>query len=442
LLSCSLLPLPAQAQFAQQGHPADKTAVGVVVGDPNRQGVNKREETMRLSNQANVSVRFSAAIIIGLAALAGFARSGWSQIVINTIQDLQNINSNLSGDYALGGDIDASGFNFIPIGSRPTGGDSLFTGTLDGRGHTISSLTINSSRCGGLFSALGGEVKGINLANTNVNVPDSQCGIAGGLAAYSQGTIQNSNVSGTVIGFFLGGGLVGENAGTITQSFADVSVAAAVAGGLVGQNSGGAPPFPGTIVQSYATGSVTGTGAGQISGVGGLVGHNFAVITQSYAMGNVAGASSNLVGGLVGANDDGQVTQTYATGAVSGGLGSSIGGLIGASFGTATTNYSYWDIQTSGQTESAGGTGLTTAQFQSGNLPLGFDPTVWLAPRRKYPELRWQFVFAGTPGAINCISQSISALGQQFDGLAGAAAALGYSSVVDLQKAVVGYCGG
>ena len=92
------------------------------------------------------------------------------------------------------------------------------------------------------------------------------------------GTIQNSHVSGTVIGY-VAGGLVGDNAGTITQSSANVSVFSAEGGGLVGQNSGGAPPFPGTIAQSYATGPVTGTVSQISAGVGGLVGHNLAVIT-------------------------------------------------------------------------------------------------------------------------------------------------------------------
>jgi DNA-binding beta-propeller fold protein YncE len=51
-------------------------------------------------------------------------------------------------------------------------------------------------------------------------------------------------------------------------------------------------------------------------------------------------------------------------------------------------------------------------------------------------------VFAGTPGQANCIGQSVSALAQQYGGETAAAAALGYSSVLDLEKAIVDYCGG
>jgi hypothetical protein len=45
--------------------------------------------------------------------------------------------------------------------------------------------------------------------------------------------------------------------------------------------------------------------------------------------------------------------------------------------------------------------------------------------------------FAGIPGTANCRGQSVSALAQQYGGLAAAAAALGYSSVQVLQNAIV-----
>jgi acid phosphatase (class A) len=51
-------------------------------------------------------------------------------------------------------------------------------------------------------------------------------------------------------------------------------------------------------------------------------------------------------------------------------------------------------------------------------------------------------MFAGTPGRPNCSGQSVSALAQQFGGLNGAAAALGYSDVSALQNAITQFCGG
>ena len=48
--------------------------------------------------------------------------------------------------------------------------------------------------------------------------------------------------------------------------------------------------------------------------------------------------------------------------------------------------------------------------------------------------------FAGTPGRANCIGKSVSALAQQYGGLANAAATLGYSTVLVLQNAIARYC--
>lgn len=53
------------------------------------------------------------------------------------------------------------------------------------------------------------------------------------------------------------------------------------------------------------------------------------------------------------------------------------------------TQAASWDTQASFQSTSAGGTGETTAQLQSGTLPVGFDPTVWAAKPGIYPYLVW-----------------------------------------------------
>ena len=60
--------------------------------------------------------------------------------------DLQGINGNLSGLYALGSNIDATassswnaGAGFAPLGQPGAG----FSGTFDGLDHTICKLTTN-----------------------------------------------------------------------------------------------------------------------------------------------------------------------------------------------------------------------------------------------------------------------------------------------------------
>jgi hypothetical protein len=104
------------------------------------------------------------------------------------------------------------------------------------------------------------------------------------------------------------------------------------------------------------------------------------VIRASYAAGQVT-CGSLSAGGLVGTLD-GKVEQSYATGLVAVG-----GGLIGVKNSGGRIIASYWDTEASGQTESAGGKGLTTAQLKSG-LPAGFDPTIWgIIPGVSYPYL-------------------------------------------------------
>lgn len=57
-------------------------------------------------------------------------------------------------------------------------------------------------------------------------------------------------------------------------------------------------------------------------------------------------------------------------------------------------------------------------------------------------ELTASGTFNGVPGMANCAGQSISFLAKGFGGVAHAATALGFASVMDLQNAVVAHCAG
>ncbi|MEY9633384.1 VCBS repeat-containing protein [Bradyrhizobium japonicum] len=271
-------------------------------------------------------------------------------ILINNINDLQAIQNNLSGYYVLGANIDAAGFSFASIGSAA----SPFTGIFDGQGHTISNLTIHNviNTDAGLFGDIGttGTVSNVGLINESV-------------------TSSYSNV----------GGLVGTNFGTVSQSYVTGNVSGAtLVGALVGFNGAS-----GSIARAYATG----TANGQIAG--GLVGVNDGAISDSYATGSVNYFRVSLeAGGLVGLNG-GSITQSYATGLVGLSGGFVFGGLVAVEVAGSVT-VSYWDTETTGRSISGGGTGLTTAELQSGVLPAGFDPTVWSDIAGQFPELRWQ----------------------------------------------------
>jgi filamentous hemagglutinin family protein len=350
--------------------------------------------------------------------------AGNAYTVINTLgaagsttgADLQGINGNLSGYYALGSNIDAtatsswnSGAGFTPIGNS----SMQFAGSFNGLGHTISNLSINlpSADFLGLFGYTGTGAVIQNVGLVGGSVSGSQ-GV-GGLVGVNNGTVSNSYATGSMSGFAFVGGLVGYSSGSVTDSYATGSVSGTVyVGGLVGQNNN-----TGIISNSYATGSVSGTSSsdyvgglvgitfgpvsnsyatGSVSGfygVGGLVGYNNGTynsgsVTDSYATGSVSGSSN--VGGLVGYNTS-PVSNSYATGSVSG--TSSVGGLVGYNGGTV--NNSFWDTSTSGQTTSAGGTGLTTSQMQTASSFTGFNFTTTPSA----PGNNW--VIVDTDGTLN-----------------------------------------
>ena len=234
-------------------------------------------------------------------------------------------------------------------GWTPIGGQ--FTTMFDGNDNTITNLRIcrNDVRSVGLFGQIGagGMVRDLMLVDATVaytgasdNINSANTGL---LAGQSNGTIVAVGVSGSASsvtgGSGLGnrvGGLVGQNQGTITASYATIATVssgtgdASLIGGLVGANRTGS-----MITASYASGTVDGgTSTAGFSNVGGLVGNNTGTITASYATATANGASGEVdtVGGLVGQNQ-GTITASYATGTANGNGTSSradsVGGLAG-----------------------------------------------------------------------------------------------------------------
>jgi uncharacterized repeat protein (TIGR02543 family) len=188
------------------------------------------------------------------------------------------------------------------------------------------------------------------------------------------------------------GGLFGYLGGRITRlGVEDASITGFTsAGALVGWNDG-------IVDNSYSSG-------GMVHGnsvVGGLVGGNtHGSVTNSYTTSSVSG--HDRVGGLVGENTlQSTMSNSYATGSVSG--ISSVGGLVGRNEGTAGN--CFWDVQTSGQPTSAGGTEETTAEMKniatfSGagwNIVAVANPStrnsayIWnIVDGQTYPFLSWQ----------------------------------------------------
>ncbi|MEN6425562.1 MAG: GLUG motif-containing protein [Phycisphaerales bacterium] len=257
-----------------------------------------------------------------------------------------------------------------------------FTGVFDGNHHAISHVVIQGVGYLGLFGQLGegttttgAEVKDLGVLDVNITGSGGEvaalvgcCGLTNTLFDLQWAVIARCHSTGVV----RGGG----------------------AGGLVGANTGG------SVIQCYSTAAVTGT----IYSTGGLTGSSWGTITQCYAMGTVSGGSH--VGGLVGHNM-GPLTYCYSTGAVRGDRWD-VGGLVGMHGGPGDSHAAgiasscFWDIQTSGQTTSDGGTSKSTAEMQTtqmfldagwdfvGETANGTDDIWWILEGKDYPHLWWE----------------------------------------------------
>lgn len=169
-----------------------------------------------------------------------------SPYIIENIQDLQNVQNNLTANYELGNNIDATGFNFIPLGGTSLVVEQSFRGTFDGKGYKIINLTINQTgNYIGLFSYLNGATVQ-NLGLENVDVIGGQ--YVGALVSYAgTSTIQQCYATGKVHALqYITGGLIGNTSScTVQDCWTNVAVVANTTnttyvkytGGFVGRDS-------------------------------------------------------------------------------------------------------------------------------------------------------------------------------------------------------------
>lgn len=247
--------------------------------------------------------------------------------------------------------------SWTPIGNRL----NKYTGTFDGKNHTISGLYFNNTSTDyvGLFGYVGsgGSV-------SNVGVEDS---------------------------YFKGNDYVG---------------------GVCGFYSGD------RLTNCYHTGTVSGS-----SYVGGVCGESFSIpITNCYNTGAVSGSS--VVGGVCGFNNGGRLTNCYSTGEVTAtGVDAYVGGVCGRSGGEITNCYYDSDVYSGnavgynkGGTVSENVLGKTTAKFNSGEVAYllsqgctiydtTYDGSIWgqdLSTTDSYPVLGGATVYT----AENCTGYS------------------------------------
>jgi hypothetical protein len=249
-------------------------------------------------------------------------------------QQIADIDASNTQNWDDGDGGDAEGLS--PIGNNST----KFTGSYNGDGYIIDGLKIDriSNNYVGLFGYVdGGSIS--NLGVTNVDIRGGQLG-TGGLVGkiINSSTVTNCYSTGSVYGTGNAGGLVGSaSTTTVSNSYSTCSVSICsvcyYAGGLVAYDGAGS-----TISNSYSTGSVSG-----YYYVGGLVGKiHFSPPSEFYGSGTVS--------------------NSYSTGTVE--ATSYFGGLVGSATASTVSN-SFWDMETSNQSSSNGGTGKTSAEMKT-----------------------------------------------------------------------------
>lgn len=413
---------PFQGSFHGLGHTIDKLTIkkpvliGKNLGELNStlhtpQGLFSATYNTNLRDIGLTNASIDAGVAIG--ALSGLHMSG----------NIKNVYSSgtIQGAAYIGGLIGVAGYENYSVN-----GDLIKDASSSARVKGLLAV-------GGLIG--GGSIPIYNsYASGDISLPEFKMTLeeeqsldpnytggfgVGGMIGIGQG-IYNSHATGNILsgayvngnwhpelGFYGAGGLVGllmaqENSFYhVDHSYATGNVSGLTGlGGLVGVTvyRGSDSPPRLYINNSYATGDVVATDSFQSNDIGGLVGANAPdnIIDNSYATGRVKG---NIhVGGLVGNNNEGIVTNSYSTGTVEG--ETSVGGLVGYNIGTVENSYasgavtgvndvgglvgintyasgmvnnSYWNIETSGQSTSAGGTGKTTAELQKILTFSGWD---------------------------------------------------------------------
>jgi hypothetical protein len=320
------------------------------------------------NNVGALAGRAEGALIVDSSVSGEVRVEGASDIgaLVAQIQTSEIIDSSVSGTVSVSGTgvriggmvgtMSSSRIEGSTVSGQLTIAGNNTVGGLVGSGSGSNSLILNSSVTGDVTFA----------GNRNQNV--------GGLAGnFSSGTIERSFVGSDVKVVANGnsvGGLVGFfGDSSIKRSFSAADVTGArLVGGLVGENTDDRA----VIVASFATGDVIATGdASSFQGAGGLAGRFSGQFTDSYATGSVTAPSSNMDsanhGGLIGAlsGSIALITTSYAIGSVgAAATANTVGGLVGSGpSGFTEAVSSFWNTQTSGQSDSLTGTPATTAQL-------------------------------------------------------------------------------
>ena len=253
----------------------------------------------------------------------------WFAALVNGT--LEGTAQNAAAGAVLTTNIDLSDKAWTPIGNAST----IYTGTFDGAGHTISDMKIeNATGYSGLFGNVTGTVRGFTVDGTiivNTTATDLKVGGAVGCLGTTSaaGTVSGvtSKVNITVTsGKGHIGGVVGSMMGDhepkvenclYTGNIKYSADADCVAGIVAYIRSG-------HILNCANRGTVSVNGTGGVGGILGYGNNKEIYIRSCYSTGNVTGSGTGTVGAIVGQNKSTQATVSnccYLTGSAAKGQG-------------------------------------------------------------------------------------------------------------------------
>ena len=271
--------------------------------------------------------------------------------IITTPQQLQAIRQGLDQCYALGANIDLTGFDFTPIGDNA----NPFTGTFSGYGYTISGLTLTTTRLRyvGLFGYSCGKLNNVTLKNCTLSATSGSSYVyCGGVVGYNEGDLSFCSVDGAIFAKTLSaaqtsaaGGVAGASSEIIRDCDFSGSVHAEVsyldsyayAGGIIGCNGG--------AYNCTNSGSISASGAAACDVyAGGILGYASGNVYNCYNSGSIDTyeARRSFSGGITGSNQQfvescknvGSVHANTSFNADNVALYALAGGITGSNFST------------------------------------------------------------------------------------------------------------
>ncbi|MBA9087186.1 putative phosphodiesterase [Fontibacillus solani] len=315
-LNASVTPSSATAAFRWE-RSTDGTTWTTIAGETSSNYTVKTEDVGQYLRTVATGTGFynGVATSSATAKVTPLAGSGTAVIKIGTASELVALSEGfgssaypIDGKYELSADIDMKDVAFSAIGGGAT--PTPFLGTFNGKGYTISNLTIASSNNStGFFAYIGTGGRVVNAKLTNVDITGVNS--TGSIAGTSTGTIENSYVDGKVTGAGYTGGIVGLlHAGTVQNSSVTASVYGNTAGGLIGGsnwNNSGSPltqkdtTTGKVILNNYVAGTVKGLVGGQYFGaVVGDMGGSSGSLLQTFNGNTVTNAVYEASPGKIG----------------------------------------------------------------------------------------------------------------------------------------------